>query len=324
LKNKGSMKTNTLKFINRLIFHFKNGTLIKKSIARILINIDRLKYNCKKRKRDNCIKLMKLKMIDGKIIHSFGENICLQLYNDSKLTEHIICDRFEESELSFVSKYLRMGDVFVDIGANIGLYTVIAGHTVGPNGKIYSFEPCTQTFLRLEENVRLNKLQNVNCYQYAVSDLKGKQLLNISIDNWDAWNSLAKPTGIGTAEFKTELVKTICFDDFAREHKILGKIVMMKIDVEGWEYKVLKGAFQVLTNNRPPILLVEFNKDALVSAGVSGLELERYLMDIDYKFYVFHKKSNRLVDYISDGIYDLNLIAIKREEDISYLVGRIL
>jgi FkbM family methyltransferase len=307
--------------INKILFHFKNKTLINVIKARLLCNINRFNYNIKTNKRNKCIKLMHSKMQDGKAVYRIGNNVLMKLYKDSRLSEHIVCDRFEETERKFVCKYLRKGDVFIDIGANIGLYTILAGNAIGPTGKIYSFEPCARTFSRLLENVQINNLKNVTCFQVAVSDIKGIKLLYATTNYWDAWNSLSKPTGNVNSEVKTEIVNTITVDEFAKEYKIIDKITMIKIDVEGWEFKVLKGAYETLNSKKSPIIILEFNKEALISAGYSCSELEKYLKEIGYKLFIYANKSNNLIPYISNGIYNINLIAIKTKEDIYNNIG---
>src|SRR5579871_3144648 len=81
----------------------------------------------------------------------------LRVYPDSELCRLIYLGGYESIERDFVSRYLRPGDVFVDVGANVGLYTVLASKMVGDTGSVHSFEPCSKTFRRLEENVRLNR-----------------------------------------------------------------------------------------------------------------------------------------------------------------------
>jgi hypothetical protein len=87
--------------------------------------------------------------------------IKIKLYFDSVLCRFIYCDNFEWRERQFLNDFLRSGDIFVDIGANIGLFTLIASLRVGHNGKVYSFEPCLNTFRRLVRNVELNRMNNV-------------------------------------------------------------------------------------------------------------------------------------------------------------------
>src|SRR5262249_20876384 len=97
----------------------------------------------------------------------------MRLYADSELCRLIYCCNFEETERAFLNRFLRPGDIFIDVGANIGLYTLIAAARVGPSGRVVALEPTTTTFARLMDNVQLNKFSNVNCVNLALSDWSG-------------------------------------------------------------------------------------------------------------------------------------------------------
>ena len=104
----------------------------------------------------------------------------IRLHGDSELCHLIYCRHFEAHEREFLNRFLRPGDVFVDVGANIGLFTLIAAERVGPGGKVLAFEPTAKTFGRLVDNVQLNKLSNVECFKLALSDSQGHlQLLSL-------------------------------------------------------------------------------------------------------------------------------------------------
>src|ERR1041384_4654307 len=87
----------------------------------------------------------------------------MRLYLDSELCRLIHCRHFETTEREFLNGFLRSRDVFVDVGANIGLFTLIAARLVGPQGQVGSFEPTPETFARLKDNVQTNGFENVTC-----------------------------------------------------------------------------------------------------------------------------------------------------------------
>jgi hypothetical protein len=76
-------------------------------------------------------------------------------------------------EMQFIRRYLRPGDCFVDVGANIGVYSLLAASIVGPGGMVHAFEPMKRTFERLVENVAMNALRHVQCHRLALSDAAG-------------------------------------------------------------------------------------------------------------------------------------------------------
>lgn len=80
---------------------------------------------------------------------------------------------YEVGEREFVRRYLQIGDTFVDVGAHIGLFTLIAAHKVGPAGKVIAFEPCKTSFEVLKANIALNELSNVKCENMALSNRQG-------------------------------------------------------------------------------------------------------------------------------------------------------
>jgi FkbM family methyltransferase len=248
--------------------------------------------------------------------------IKINLYFDSVLCRLIYCDNFEWRERQFLNDYLRSGDIFVDIGANIGLFTLIASSRVGDNGKVYSFEPCLKTFQRLVKNVELNRTNNAKCLQMALSDRPGQIQMNASLDGYDAWNSIAQPTA-GRA-FATETVRAVTWDDFVRDHNLMGRVTLMKIDVEGWESHVLSGGIETFRRQDAPVLQVEFTDQACQSAGTLCQVLYRQLEELGYRMFVYDEKQRRIIpDPIRDSYPYLNLLACKQPEEINLRLNKL-
>lgn len=234
---------------------------------------------------------------------------------DSRLSQMIYCNGFELQERAFLNSFLRRGDVFVDIGANIGLFTLIAACRVGENGRVYSFEPTFETYQRLNENIKINNFNNVYSYQWGLAETESAGLLFKFQDGYDAWNSFAKP--IAGKAFITETVQCKRLDDFVIENTLLGNVTMMKIDVEGWETRVIKGAREMLSRKDAPVLMVEFTEEAAKSAGSSCKDLYRLLEGFGYQMSTYNSKSQMLVpDPLRDGYPYINLIAAKDHDSI--------
>lgn len=113
-------------------------------------------------------RLKKRKAIWDQALAGKGWFICnilpkvkMKLYCDSILSHQIFFDEFEFDERDFMRRFLRPGDVYADIGANVGLFTVIAAKLVGPKGRVFTFEPVLKTYKRLFQNIQLNKFTNV-------------------------------------------------------------------------------------------------------------------------------------------------------------------
>lgn len=245
----------------------------------------------------------------------------IRLHGDSELCHLIYCHHFEAHERKFLNKFLRPGDVFVDVGANIGLFTLIAAERVGPEGKVVAFEPTAKTFGRLVDNVRLNRLSNVECLKLALSDSQGQLQLSASSIGYDAWNSLS--TDVLDKVGKTELVQVIDWDQFARSRNLSGgSVTMMKIDVEGWESRVLEGGNEFFASSDAPVLQVEFTDDAAESAGSSCQALYDRLQSFGYEMFIYDSDKGRLVHESRRAKYPyLNLIAAKDPDFVDLRIG---
>ena len=244
------------------------------------------------------------------VVRSLGGGVRLNLYGDSRLCEMLYFDQFEPETRCFLDAYLRSGDVFLDIGANVGLYTVAAARTVGAAGEIHAFEPCSQTFSRLQENVRLNALPQVSCHRLALSDANEEAQLSIAKDGFDAWNSLGKPY-MGE-DGGQETVQTVTLDSFVSQHRLAGRITAMKIDVEGWENQVLAGAEKLLSAENAPALCVEFTEQAAQLAGSSCDALYRALEKFGFQMFTVGDTPETVVPFANcDPFPNVNLLALK-------------
>jgi FkbM family methyltransferase len=249
------------------------------------------------------------------VIVRVGRNAKLRLPFDSVLGRLIYCGTFEQDVQVFIERFLRKGDVFVDVGANIGLFTVIASELVGSEGQVHAFEPVKKTFDRLQENVEVNRFENVTCHQIAISDEVRQLEMVISTDGHDAWNSLGVPT-MGNAESR-ELVQCVRWDDVALKYELEGCVTMMKIDVEGWEQHVIQGGLTFFASAEAPTLVVEFTDDAARRAGSSCSTVYGMLEKLGYRLFSYSAEANDLsVQPPLDRFEYVNLIASKRPDEV--------
>lgn len=150
---------------------------------------------------------------------------------------------------AFVRSCLKEGTVFVDVGANIGYYTLIASRLVGPQGRVHSIEPVPSTAAILETNVRLNSRPNVSVHKVAAWSSRGALILRIP----GSWYGLASASRNG----RGVPVDSITLDELLESED---SIDCMKIDVEGAELEVLRGARDVL--KRTKCLVIEISHSA--------------------------------------------------------------
>jgi len=263
----------------KVFTHIKNGTLID----RLMLIIEPLRRKVQIRRWDRIVS----KKHD--FVYHMTSGIRLFLYSDCILSQAIYVYKFESQELKFLSLYLEKGDCFLDVGSNFGLYSLIASKKVGKKGRIFAIEPATKTFNRLKRNIKLNRFENIFPIKAAISSNNGIMPMSISLDGHDAWNSLAKPAK--GEKFQTEEVNTITLDEFIQENDLHDKIKMVKIDVEGWECEVIKGANRTLLSEMSPVLQVEFSEPALEAAGSSSAVLIELLLGLGYKLFKYSGKT---------------------------------
>ena len=246
----------------------------------------------------------------GSFLYEVQPGLRMRLHLDSELCHLIYCRHFEWTERQFVNAFLRAGDLFIDVGANIGLFALIAAQRVGPGGRVFAFEPTPKVFSRLADNVRLNGFANVTCFQMALSDQVGELSLAPAREGFDAWNSLGTPSPASGPV--GERVPTTTWDEVVREQRLAGAVTMMKIDVEGWESRMLTGGLKSLAGADAPVLQVEFTDEAARSAGSSCRELYEMLEGIGYRLFVFNPERRALVaEPLRDRYPYANLIAAK-------------
>jgi FkbM family methyltransferase len=234
----------------------------------------------------------------------------MRLHFGGALSRLIFRGDFEVAERTFLAAYLKPGDVFVDVGANLGLYALLAAHAVGPRGRVYAFEPTAEACDRLRMNVSLNGFQNICVQQVALSDRAGLTSIHLAESGWDAWNSLA--AGSVNESGGCETVATRTWDEFAAENELAGNVTLMKIDVEGWEVPVLRGGRGLLSQPNAPVLQVEFTDAATEGAGFSCQMLYRLLEEYGYRLYRFDHATNRLeLDPLQPAYPYTNLFAVK-------------
>ena len=159
---------------------------------------------------------------------------------------------YEKDSIAQMKKEIHSGQTVIDIGAQLGLMTKLFADLVGQEGKVYAFEPTPSTFSLLKKTIAINNINNIaRPVQKAVSNEKGVATFNISEQEASNANSLSKNNNDHTRGIKVELISV---DDFVKEFKI-NKIDYIKIDAEGAEFAVLKGAEKTIKKDRPKMLL---------------------------------------------------------------------
>lgn len=208
-----------------------------------------------------------------------------------------------EPELCYLDKLLGSGQVFIDAGANSGIYTVIGSRIVGESGKVLSFEPGKESFHNLEKNVKINSLTNVTLFQLALSNTEGTARF-YHIDNAPNSYSLGENTQESTG---FEDVETTTIDSLLSREDIQ-QVDVIKMDVEGAEEYVLQGAKNLLHQSKPKIIF-EINQTAIARFNLSLYGSWNFLKELGYQFFIVEKTGNLVsIDSPQNG----NIVAIAK------------
>jgi FkbM family methyltransferase len=181
---------------------------------------------------------------------------------------------FEPEETRLMKGHLRAGMVFVDVGANVGFYSLLAA-SVGC--RVYAFEPSPYASARLKETIRQNQIENITVIESALSEEAGLKNLYVGKTGRNHTPTMVKNEG-GTPI----TVSVQQLDTYARKHGI-SRIHLMKVDVEGFELNVLRGAHELLEQGRISAILCELNDPWLKMNGSSSRQLYEMLLDFGFR-----------------------------------------
>ncbi|MCS6990881.1 MAG: FkbM family methyltransferase, partial [Chitinophagales bacterium] len=155
---------------------------------------------------------------------------------------------YERGTLEVMSACLRPGDTFVDVGAHVGLMSLFAAQCVGPQGKVWAFEPVASLYELLQASIRINGFTQIEAFRYALGDREGE----VPIFLGGSCPTLSKPEKHGAVEW----VQLRSLDVVLGPQPPL--VRMIKIDVEGYEEQVIRGASRLLASKRAPIVCLEY------------------------------------------------------------------
>lgn len=192
---------------------------------------------------------------------------------------------YEPGTLKIIELLLQPGDHFVDVGANIGLMSIFAARRVGLNGKVTAFEPHPNTREILIKNIALNGLERtVQVMPYALGAQRGTAQL---YDDPSKNRGAASLMKTGSTAVVHE-VQTMSLDNFLKKPRFVNFPLpsLIKIDVEGLELDVLKGAMSLLGSTSPPALIIESSANRDHSEATDTAALYNFISNIQgYQIY---------------------------------------
>lgn len=200
----------------------------------------------------------------------------------------------EKNERIFYIENLNQGDIVFDVGANIGELTLLFSKSVGNGGQVHSFEPTPGTFNKLSSIIQIANKKNVKLNNLALAQHKGDADFNVYEEQYASWNTFAKRPlenyGINIAPPLSIVVPVISIDEYCLEN-FVDRIDLLKIDVEGSELDVLKGAERMFKEKKIKICVFEFGQ-TIFDMGNTIDDFKNFFNKHDYRIDNISKDQN--------------------------------
>lgn len=236
----------------------------------------------------------------------------LELRLENELGRSLFIDgTIEPNEFALLGLVLEPGMTFVDVGANEGLFTLLAASRVGERGRVIAIEPSSRELARLRRNLELNGFANVKVVATAVADVAGQAALHIADDEHAGHNTLGAFAYEVVRASRDEAVPVATIDSVVADAGS-GRVDVIKMDIEGGELRALRGAAGILRDWQPLILL-EISEPSLAGQHTSAAEVLRLLGNSGYQIYAFDD-STGLPQLAGPGQpLSANIVAMHRE-----------
>lgn len=195
----------------------------------------------------------------------------------------------EKTLMRVLEKVLKPGGVCIDAGANIGDITLLAAELVGPSGRVFAFEIASTTLPRLRKNIELNRASNVEVVVAAVCEVNEPVEFHLGSGTDSGSSSLTKPHDYCGQSITVPGTR---LDDFVAGRN-LGRINLIKMDIEGAELNALRGCERLLTAAEPPVIVFEFHRIAAERMGWHLKDAQKYLEDYGYTLRILKDEQDR-------------------------------
>lgn len=235
---------------------------------------------------------LKLRSGNTPILYNFTERAKLVIEKGmTGATGNLYCGLHEFNDMTFLLHFLRPGDTFADIGANVGSFTVLASAHVGASS--FSFEPVPSTYRNLVRNIKANKIEEkTNPFNVALGSKQGSIQFTNTLDTM---NHVAAEGDTETIQVPVETLDRIMS---GRKTPIL-----LKIDVEGFETEVISGASATLSDPQLKAIIIEL-PGAGARYGYDENKLHEKLIDMGFRSYQYHPMKRVLTPVDQFGTYN--------------------
>jgi FkbM family methyltransferase len=197
------------------------------------------------------------------------------------VAQRIRCEAaFEPAVRREVQRIATHGVNVIDIGANIGYYSVLASRLIGPAKRVFSFEPQSNMVTQLRRNIEVNALSNVEVFPFALADVRGRLTFQVPREGLESLGSIH-------ASDRFEVVKTVEVEAQRLDDVMVTldhpKIGLIKMDAEGAELLILRGATHLLSSPDRPVLIFEANERSCKPFGYSVFDTLQYVHSFGYR-----------------------------------------
>ncbi|HKV26035.1 MAG TPA: FkbM family methyltransferase [Candidatus Acidoferrum sp.] len=233
------------------------------------------------------------------------------LADNGALDHELMYNGFEEREMRFVEHLLKPGMTVLDIGAHHGLYTLLSSKRVGRRGRVLAFEPSPREYQRLLRHVHINRRKNVSAECCALGNDNAVADL-FQVDGFRDWgNSLRQPL-VPEPTHRVQ-VPMRRLDDVLENLGIV-KVDFIKLDAEGAEVEVLRGAAKLLQRTPRPVMLVEVEDLRTQPWGYAAREILQLLEKWNYRLFGLTESGSTYPARLDQESYDDNFVAIPHEQ----------
>jgi FkbM family methyltransferase len=203
----------------------------------------------------------------------------------------IWCGWFEKEEVEIFIKLIKNSRVFIDIGANSGLYTVIASKEMDSVNRIIAFEPSSINFKFLLSNIEVNNIHSiVEAFNFGLSDYEACGKLLMEDESIDGEAYIDRNSIVSSKIIDGPYVQLDTLDNVLSKNNI-SNVDFIKIDTEGYEYFILKGAKSTIINNENLILMFECNDEGTKRAGTSFDDVFNLLEEYGLKMFYWDNET---------------------------------
>ena len=246
-----------------------------------------------------------------------GQHRLVYLLDPEQMSQRFMLNDFTAGRLyeaetsNFIGSLLQPGDTFIDIGAHVGYFSMLAAALVGPTGAVFSFEPDATNYAHLIDHIEVNRATSIRPMHMAVGATPGVAEFFVNADNDGGhalWEVGRHPFNERSRESPTSRRVYVTSLDHIFADRDMSRLRAIKIDAEGAEFAILVGARGLLRQYRVPFVIAEVNRFGLESLGASERHLRGVMSDLGYETYLFQPGQTFLQRLTADETPETNYV----------------